>query len=324
MVPGISVPSDKKPPAAPTGPLALVGPQMPTESELGGKVVSGYAGEPETPIITGAFARTPTGNRQYSPDQIEAIMRNPNAGRMESNIPGAVNQGAVDSAKWADYNSRIDANYQKMMDAQGGSQLGGLAGPRFNGRPSREERLAGIAAGVSREGFQNQRAMAGNALAAQERMQGPALASGERVAGLGAQSAAQAAEANRKNALEVARLRGPAGAGAIAKEEADQQEMAASLVGQIAELDATSPAWFGKGNSKDLAAQRKGMVAQLATLGYDETGKRIAQGAQDATDEYAERKKLSADQAKAILKEAGGDPVKATAIAKQRGFDTRS
>jgi hypothetical protein len=289
----VSAPSDKKPPAAPTGPLALVGPQMPTESELGGKVVSGYAGEPETPIITGAFARTPTGNRQYSPDQIEAIMRDPNAGRMESNIPGAVNQGAVDSAKWADYNARVDANYQKMMDAQGGSQLGGLAGPRYNLRPSREERVAGIAASAEMSDRKAKQAMAKDVLAGQERMLGAKTASEERVAGLGAQSAAQTAEANRLNALEVARIRGPAGAGAIAKEDADQQEQAAALVGQIAELDATSPAWFGKGNSKDLAAQRKGMVAQLAALGYDETGKRMAQAEQAAGQSAAAAEKTA-------------------------------
>lgn len=165
-------------------PIGFTGAQFPNEANLGGKVVTGYAAEPETPIITGAFARTPTGNRQYSPDQIEAIMRDPNAGRMESNIPGAVNQGAVDAAKWADYNARTDANYQRMMDAQGGSQLGGLAGPRYNLRPSREERVANIAADQAQRGIVMQRD----------------------IARYGVNAATQNAEAARQGAIELQRV----------------------------------------------------------------------------------------------------------------------
>ena len=339
----VASPSSVKPPApkAPIGgvqPVAAVeapanrgiapvepaGPRFPNEAQLGGKVVTGYAGEPETPIITGAFARTPTGNQQYSPDQIEAIMRDPNAGRMESNIPGQVNQAALDAAKWSDYNAKTEANYQRMQEGIGGSQLGRLSVPEFVRAPSRAERVANIAADQAIAQGREQRAGQENVARIQGDAQLGIARAGVEAAGIESKSKAAEAQAGRENALEVARIRGPIGAGQMAKETGDQQESAAALVGQIAELDATSPAWFGKGSKSDLAAQRKGMVAQLAALGYDEAGNRIAEAEQVPSGASAVAKKLTPDQAKAILKEAGGDPMKATQLAKQRGFDTRS
>jgi len=84
--------------------------------------------------------------------------------------------------------------------------LGGLAGTRRAGLPSREERLSGLGSSAEMARVNANRAMAGNALAAQERMQGHSLASGERVAGLGLAAAAQNKAAERTHELEKTRI----------------------------------------------------------------------------------------------------------------------
>ena len=92
-----------------------------------------------------------------------------------------------------------------LIEREKGPQ-GGLGGPRFNKMPSREERLAGIQAGLTREGMSAQSKMASDAQAAQERMLGVKTKSDEVVAGLGIQSATANKAADRAQELEKARI----------------------------------------------------------------------------------------------------------------------
>jgi hypothetical protein len=157
-------------------------------------------------------------------------------------------------------------------------------------------------------------------LAGQERMLGAKTASEERIAGLQSKNVADELAMQER----IAKIKDGMTPG-----EADVfTSRLSSLDTEIADLQAALPKAQGEGvfNLRD-APEEKRITSRLAAL-QTERDRLLGIGYQpqveQAVDQSADRKKLSAEQAKAILKEAGGDPRKATAIAKQRGFDTRS
>jgi hypothetical protein len=157
-------------------------------------------------------------------------------------------------------------------------------------------------------------------LAGQERMLGAKTASEERIAGLQSKNVADELAMQER----IAKIKD-----GMTPSEADVfTSRLASFDTEIADLQAALPKAQGEGvlNLRD-ADEEKRITDRLATI-QTERDRLLGIGSQpqaeQAAGQPADRKKLSAEQAKAILKEAGGDPRKATAIAKQRGFDTRS
>lgn len=180
-------------------------------------------GSPQA-MVGGATAIRGGVMRQLSPEQVAAMGADPTGGMTSdmrrASMPARPEVSAGGGRLIATYRpedmpaSRPQpiaaiadpwAKGNALIEREKGPQ-GGLGGPRFNKMPSREERLAGIQAGLTREGMSAQSKMASDAQAAQERMLGVKTKSDEVVAGLGIQSATTNKAADRAQELEKARI----------------------------------------------------------------------------------------------------------------------
>jgi hypothetical protein len=203
----IAPPSGSNPPSAkaPTGPVASVaggefqGPPLPTLDDMG---EARDRGTPDNAIYKGAIVRRPDASVVFSPAAIQRIAHDPNAGRSPDQIerPGlpreasaVLNRMAMND--WKDFNDRIAANYARMKSGD----MPGLQGATpVIGKRERIAR-AKVAGALAQQAAQQQGAVN---LKAQEGRDALALADVNLKAG------AVQKEADRKNALEIARLRG--------------------------------------------------------------------------------------------------------------------
>ena len=330
-----------------------IAPKMPTGVFVGGKEwAPGMDTRPDPALIRGSDSERWLGmtneEQAANPDVLEGLRRE-TGGRGRQFIGSA--SATVNGRPTGLGMGRINAPDEV---SPGGGRLLGVyrpedapaAQPGYRGQTMNEaiggrtarERVAALASRassalgspsemeLSREAMTNALNIEAQRNAREDRNVNNMLASQERVAGLQSKDKAE----ERAMQERIASIKD-----GMTPSEADVfTSRLASFDTEIADLKAVLPKAQGEGmfNLRD-APEEKLITDRLAIVKADrdrllgiggDHGNTLADRASQARDDYVERKKLSADQAKAILKEAGGDPVKATAIAKQRGFDTRS